>query len=622
MKALNSLKSRGYVKEQFAWRHYYWYLTNDGIQYLRDFLHLPPEIVPSTLKRHVKAEGRPRAAASSRSYDKPSGAGDRDAYRRNTGSGVPSGDKTGAAGPGSAPMEFRGGYGRALKVENPFTHNMTLSSNVTGSGTSSSMTPKELSDYDDIATALIVDPYLGFQTHKMSQRFRPPKESDTKSLRKSVLDFIQNQNFETTYKELMLVDWTKTLNKRSKVSQASLKEHIFRYLRMFDLKSGKNCAQLWLGSAAYINHDCRPNCKFVATGRDRACVKVLRDIAPGDEIMCMYGEDFFGDNNCYCECETCERRGTGAFAKLKSESPEKDKGYRLRETQLRLNRTKLKNETTKPVTTTINKITTPLPPPPPPPLRPTRQQQPAMTYRDLRLRGFTGTRGNSVTTTRSSTAKSRHNLKSNDRSNYNVTSRSLRDTPGRLRARCERGRAASDSSGISDDSSSTSSGSDSGIDVDNDSTSRRPVNPVTNGIRKTLEKMNLNREGTPPPPPPPLKDSSDDSTVFWTTPTKRTTTNNATPRGSPGRMGNSLHSASSASPVKFRRLEYEVLRMEGVDEGDTMESNDGDRNSRGRRRHHRHRKDRKRVDKSEHFPHQDRSLMFKGYVMTRQGHAS
>lgn len=39
-----SLKSRGFVKEQFAWRHYYWYLTNEGIRYLREFLHLPPEV--------------------------------------------------------------------------------------------------------------------------------------------------------------------------------------------------------------------------------------------------------------------------------------------------------------------------------------------------------------------------------------------------------------------------------------------------------------------------------------------------------------------------------------------------------------------------------------------------
>lgn len=41
---LKSLKSRGYVNEQFAWRHYYWYLTNEGIRYLRDYLHLPPEV--------------------------------------------------------------------------------------------------------------------------------------------------------------------------------------------------------------------------------------------------------------------------------------------------------------------------------------------------------------------------------------------------------------------------------------------------------------------------------------------------------------------------------------------------------------------------------------------------
>ena len=60
IKALQSLKSKGYVKEQFSWRHYYWYLTNEGINYLREFLHLPAEIVPSTLKRPVKPENQRR----------------------------------------------------------------------------------------------------------------------------------------------------------------------------------------------------------------------------------------------------------------------------------------------------------------------------------------------------------------------------------------------------------------------------------------------------------------------------------------------------------------------------------------------------------------------------------
>merc|ERR1712099_198533 len=105
MKALTSLKSRGYVKEQFAWRHFYWYLTNEGIQYLRDFLHLPPEIVPATLRKATKpSESRSFSQRDQRGG--PGGpprdrdGGDRDSYRREGGGG---GD--------NFKPEFRGGMG-------------------------------------------------------------------------------------------------------------------------------------------------------------------------------------------------------------------------------------------------------------------------------------------------------------------------------------------------------------------------------------------------------------------------------------------------------------------------------------------------------------------------------
>nr|ALS05055.1 40S ribosomal protein S10 [Centropages tenuiremis] len=112
IKALTRLKSKGFVKEQFAWRHFYWYLTPEGLTYLREYLHLPAEIIPATPKRQAPRETRPNKAAAPRQMKE--GDNDRSAYRRAP--GEPS-DKAADAGPGAAPLEFRAGYGRGKPAQ-------------------------------------------------------------------------------------------------------------------------------------------------------------------------------------------------------------------------------------------------------------------------------------------------------------------------------------------------------------------------------------------------------------------------------------------------------------------------------------------------------------------------
>lgn len=105
IKAMQSLTSKGLVKTQFSWQWYYYVLTPEGVDFLREWcvsriymsilfvnlsnklsrLNLPSEIVPSTHKKAVRPP-RPaqvRGPGGDGAYRAP--RGDRDDYRKKEG---------------------------------------------------------------------------------------------------------------------------------------------------------------------------------------------------------------------------------------------------------------------------------------------------------------------------------------------------------------------------------------------------------------------------------------------------------------------------------------------------------------------------------------------------------
>ena len=132
IKACQSLTSRGFLKTRFSWQYYYYTLTPEGLEYLRDWLHLPAEIVPATHIKQQRSHAPPRGMMGGDDRERRGGGRgrggfggdreggsrmDRDGGPRNEGmGGYRRRDAGGEGKEGGAPGEFqpsfRGGFGR------------------------------------------------------------------------------------------------------------------------------------------------------------------------------------------------------------------------------------------------------------------------------------------------------------------------------------------------------------------------------------------------------------------------------------------------------------------------------------------------------------------------------
>ncbi|KAF5116872.1 hypothetical protein DV454_001400 [Geotrichum candidum] len=82
-------------------------------------------------------------------------------------------------------------------------------------------------------------------------------------------------------------------------------------------------ANLLLGPARFVNHDCSPNCSFSRKGK-RISLRAIKNISPGQEVTVTYAKNYFGYRNRECRCVTCEVRGVNGFGTLNDYNSDED----------------------------------------------------------------------------------------------------------------------------------------------------------------------------------------------------------------------------------------------------------------------------------------------------------
>jgi histone-lysine N-methyltransferase SUV420H len=85
------------------------------------------------------------------------------------------------------------------------------------------------------------------------------------------------------------------------------------------ISSRKKTRSLFLGPARFANHDCDANARLSTKGYDGMQIVAVKPIEVGEEITVSYGEDYFGEDNEECLCQSCEDRQVNGWAPFKPE---------------------------------------------------------------------------------------------------------------------------------------------------------------------------------------------------------------------------------------------------------------------------------------------------------------
>lgn len=186
---------------------------------------------------------------------------------------------------------------------------------------------------DDLATSSVLDPTIGFVTHKTHTKLMSPltnKELKTLSLQKALYAKALSANSRFAFKKCDRYKADNGVGAKIVATNRIYKHEIIHDLcgrlclvnesfftpelnEFFIVNSTyRNRTRLWLGPATYTNHDCESNGEIFYVNGHVACVKAIKMIQPGDEITVNYGRSFFSAGG--CACVTCEKNGTGAFS--------------------------------------------------------------------------------------------------------------------------------------------------------------------------------------------------------------------------------------------------------------------------------------------------------------------